>query len=124
MSAGSTIYALSSAPGRAAIAVLRVSGPAAGPAAEALTGRAHLPPRQAVLAKLRAPSGAVLDTALVLWFPAPFSETGEDVAEFQVHGGRAVDRGRAGGAGGGAGAGAGRARRSSRAARSRTASSI
>ncbi len=43
-----------------------------------------------MLAKLRDDQGAAIDQALVLWFPGPFSETGEDVAEFQVHGGRAV----------------------------------
>lgn len=86
----STVYALSSAPGRAAIAVVRVSGPEAGAAVAALTGSASIAPRQAVLAKLKGPGGEVLDWALVLWFPGPASETGEDVAEFQVHGGRAV----------------------------------
>lgn len=85
-----TIYALSSGPMRAAIAVVRVSGPEAGAAVAALTGRENLPPRQAVLARLRGPDGAVLDSALVLWFPSPASETGEDVAEFHIHGGRAV----------------------------------
>ena len=85
-----TVFALSSAPGRAAIAVVRVSGPAAGAAVAALTGRNHVPPRQAVFARLRDGHGAPIDEALVLWFPAPFSETGEDVAEFQTHGGRAV----------------------------------
>lgn len=85
-----TVFALSSAQGRAAIAVVRVSGPAAGAAVAALTGRSEVPPRQAVLAKLRDGHGALIDDALVLWFPAPFSETGEDVAEFQSHGGRAV----------------------------------
>lgn len=85
-----TVFALSSAPGRAAIAVVRVSGPAAGAAVAALTGREQIPPRKAVFARLRDPHGALIDEALVLWFPAPFSETGEDVAEFQTHGGRAV----------------------------------
>ncbi|MSP20932.1 MAG: tRNA uridine-5-carboxymethylaminomethyl(34) synthesis GTPase MnmE [Alphaproteobacteria bacterium] len=88
----STIFALSSAPGPAGIAVLRVSGPEAGPALKALTGQ--LPaPRRATVAPLRRPGSAeLLDRALVLWFPAPASVTGEDVAEFQVHGGRAVVR--------------------------------
>lgn len=85
-----TVFALSSAPGRAAIAVVRVSGPAAGAAVTALTGRSEVPPRRAVLAKLRDGHGALIDEALVLWFPAPLSETGEDVAEFQTHGGCAV----------------------------------
>ena len=85
-----TIFALSSGRPPAAIAVVRVSGPRAGAALEALTGR--LPaPRQAALARVRDPgSGEVIDEALALWFPGPRSETGEDVAELQLHGGRAV----------------------------------
>ncbi|MGH6718588.1 MAG: tRNA uridine-5-carboxymethylaminomethyl(34) synthesis GTPase MnmE [Alphaproteobacteria bacterium] len=85
-----TIFALSTAPGRAAIAVIRVSGPAAGGALAALAG--GLPaPRRAVLRRLNDPrSGATLDRALVLWLPGPASETGEDMAELHVHGGRAV----------------------------------
>jgi tRNA modification GTPase len=85
-----TIFALSSGRPPAAIAVVRISGPRAGHALEALTGR--LPePRAARLANVRDPaSGDVIDQALALWFPAPRSETGEDVAELQLHGGRAV----------------------------------
>jgi tRNA modification GTPase len=84
-----TIFALSSGRPPAAIAVVRVSGPYARNALEQLAGR--LPqPRQAALARVREPGGDVIDDALVLWFPAPNSETGEDVAEFQLHGGRAV----------------------------------
>jgi len=85
-----TIFALSSAPGRAGVAVLRVSGPAAGAALEALAGRRPVP-RRATLATLARPdTGEALDRALVLWFPAPASVTGEDVVELHVHGGRAV----------------------------------
>lgn len=85
-----TIFALSSGRPPAAIAVVRLSGPRAGDALEALTGR--LPnPREATLARLREPAtGETIDEGLVLWFPAPGSVTGEDVAEFHVHGGRAV----------------------------------
>ncbi|MEI9996094.1 MAG: tRNA uridine-5-carboxymethylaminomethyl(34) synthesis GTPase MnmE [Rhizomicrobium sp.] len=84
-----TIYALSSAPGRAGVAVLRVSGPAAGAVVGALCGA--LPePRKAVLRPVRGADGAAIDQALLLWFPAPGSFTGEDVAELHVHGGRAV----------------------------------
>jgi tRNA modification GTPase len=85
-----TIFALSSGRPPAAIAVVRVSGPQAGDALRTLTGR--LPqPRQAALARIRDPdSKDVIDEALVLWFPGPNSETGEDVAEMQIHGGRAV----------------------------------
>jgi len=86
----STIFALSSGRPPAAIAVVRVSGPCAGVALEKLIGR--LPdPRKAALARVRDPaSGEVIDEALALWFPAPRSETGEDVAELQLHGGQAV----------------------------------
>ena len=86
----STIFALSSGRPPAAIAVVRVSGPNARVALESLTGR--LPePRKAALVRVRDPeSGEVIDEALALWFPAPHSETGEDVAELQLHGGHAV----------------------------------
>jgi tRNA modification GTPase len=85
-----TIFALSTAPGRAAIAVIRISGPQAGEALRTTTG--SLPPtRHAALRMLLHPvTGAPLDQALVLFFAAPHSETGEDIAELQVHGGRAV----------------------------------
>jgi tRNA modification GTPase len=83
-----SIFALSSAPGRAGVAVVRLSGPGTGDAVRALGG--PLPaPRQAVLRRL-AFGGTQIDRALLLWFPAPASFTGEDVAEFHVHGGRAV----------------------------------
>jgi len=84
-----TIYALSSAPGRAGIAVLRVSGPRAGVALESLTEAGIPEPRRATLRRL-VEAGEEIDQALVLWFPAGSSFTGEDVAEFHVHGGRAV----------------------------------
>src|SRR5579884_3288152 len=85
-----TIFALSSGRPPAAVAVVRISGPRAGAALAALTGK--LPaPRQAALVRVRDPqSGEAIDQALALWFPAPASETGEDVAELQIHGGRAV----------------------------------
>ena len=89
MAQPATIYALSSGHGRAGVAVIRVSGPAAGRALERLAGA--LPkPRYAALRTLRSPAGEVLDGALVLWLPGPRSETGEDMAELHVHGGRAV----------------------------------
>lgn len=91
MSAGDTIYALATAPGRAGVAVLRVSGPGAGAALTALTGAALPPPRLATLRRLIDPQdGETLDQALLLWFPGPASFTGEDVAELHLHGGRAV----------------------------------
>ena len=90
MSSSSTIYAVSTAPGRAAIAVIRVSGPASARTLQALCGRTPKP-RQATLATLRDPTTSEpLDQALVIYFKAPASETGEDIAELQVHGGRAV----------------------------------
>jgi len=86
----STIFALSSGRPPAAIAVIRVSGPRAGAALKALIGRVP-EPRKATLARVREPdSDEVIDEALALWFPAPHSETGEDVAELQLHGGHAV----------------------------------
>ena len=86
----STIFALSSGRPPAAIAVVRISGPRARLALERLTGRVPRP-RQATLLRVHEPaSGEVIDEALALWFPAPASETGEDVAELQLHGGHAV----------------------------------
>lgn len=85
-----TIFALASGRGRAAIAVIRLSGPKAGPTLRALTGGLP-PPRRAILAELRDPAdGALLDRALVLWLPGPRSYTGEDSAELHLHGGPAV----------------------------------
>lgn len=87
-----TIFALSSAPGRAGVAVVRISGPNAGTALDALT-QPRPEPRKAALRKLTDPeSGAILDQALVLWFAAPKSETGEDLAELHLHGGPAIVR--------------------------------
>lgn len=86
-----TIYALATAPGRSGVAVVRISGPEAGSALAALTGRPLSAPRRAVLTKLRDPrTGDALDDALVLRFTAPASFTGEDVVELHLHGGRAV----------------------------------
>jgi tRNA modification GTPase len=85
-----TIFALSSGRPPAAVAVVRVCGPQARQTLATLIGRMPAP-RQATLAKLRDPaSGDVIDEALALWFPGPHSETGEDMAEFQLHGGHAV----------------------------------
>lgn len=84
-----TIFALSSGRPPAAIAVLRISGPAARTAAEALAGRCP-PPRRASLRTVRDAAGAPLDRALVLYFPGPATATGEDLVELHCHGGRAV----------------------------------
>lgn len=85
-----TVFALSSGAPPAAIAVVRVSGPLAGRSIEMLAGR--LPAaRRASLSELREPgTGDVLDRALILWFPGPGTATGEDLAEFHLHGGRSV----------------------------------
>lgn len=86
-----TIYALATAPGRAAVAVVRMSGPGSDAAIVALTKRPAPTPRMAVLRKLFDPfSGDPLDEAIVLRFPGPGSFTGEDVAELHLHGGMAV----------------------------------
>jgi tRNA modification GTPase len=84
-----TIFALSSGRPPSAIAVVRVSGSQAGQALTILAGK--LPaPRRAGRGLLRDGAGQPIDDAVVLWFPGPASATGEDVAEFHVHGGRAV----------------------------------
>ena len=84
-----TIAALSSAAGRAGVAVVRVSGPRVQFVIETVSG--SLPsPRMAALRTLHSPEGEAIDSALVLFFPAPHSFTGEDVAEFHTHGSRAV----------------------------------
>ncbi len=89
MTAADTIFARATGAGRAAVAVLRVSGPAA---AAALTSLAGTPPapRRASLRRLHDAAGEPLDQALVLWFPGPASYTGEDSAELHLHGGPAV----------------------------------
>lgn len=84
-----TIFALSSGRPPSAIALVRVSGPQAGLVLMRLAGK--LPtPRQASRRLLRDGTGQPIDDAVVLWFPGPGTATGEDVAEFHVHGGRAV----------------------------------
>ncbi|HBR68935.1 MAG TPA: tRNA uridine-5-carboxymethylaminomethyl(34) synthesis GTPase MnmE [Rhodospirillaceae bacterium] len=88
-----TIFALASAPGRGGIAVVRVSGPAAGRGLLALTGRNELPP-PGLLAlcaiKTPAPSASLIDKGMAVYFKTPASYTGEDVAEYHIHGGPAV----------------------------------
>ena len=86
-----TIYALASGAGTAGVAVIRVSGPAAGQTVERLTGQPAPTPRLATLRRFRDPAdGGDIDEGLVLWFPGPASYTGEDIAEFHIHGGAAV----------------------------------
>jgi tRNA modification GTPase len=85
-----TIFALSSGTPPAAVAIVRISGPDAAAALEALAGRVP-PPRRASLAALHDPgNGDLLDRALILFFPGPNSATGEDLAELHLHGGRSV----------------------------------
>ncbi len=84
-----TIFALSSGRPPSALAVVRVSGPCASLVLTSLAGK--LPaPRQASRRLLHDGAGQPIDDSVVLWFPGPGSATGEDVAEFHVHGGRAV----------------------------------
>ncbi|MDP3077601.1 tRNA uridine-5-carboxymethylaminomethyl(34) synthesis GTPase MnmE [Bradyrhizobium sp.] len=84
-----TIFALSSGRPPSAIALVRVSGSQAGPVLTALAGKIPAP-RMATRVLLRDVAQQPIDDAVVLWFPGPASATGEDVAEFHVHGGRAV----------------------------------
>lgn len=90
MAAPTTIFALSTAPGHSGVAVIRISGPCAGDVLDRMS-----PPRPdhryAALRRIRDPhSGDLLDEALVLWFAAPRTETGEDMAELHLHGSPAV----------------------------------
>ncbi len=95
-----TIFALSTPPGRAGVAVLRISGPATAEVVARLLGGPLPSPRRAQLATLRWPggegrggeerAGEAIDRGLVLWFPGPGSYTGEDMAELHLHGSRAV----------------------------------
>ena len=86
-----TIFAPTSAPGRAAVAIIRLSGPACTSVCQRLTGRPPPAARRAALRRLRDPESLEdLDRSLVIWCPGPASFTGEDVLELQVHGSRAV----------------------------------
>ncbi|MCB2078769.1 MAG: tRNA uridine-5-carboxymethylaminomethyl(34) synthesis GTPase MnmE [Novosphingobium sp.] len=84
-----TIFALSSGPAPAAIAVIRISGPASASALTDMTGGIPAP-RKASVRRLRDGEGRELDRALVLWMPGPNTATGEDMVELHCHGGRAV----------------------------------
>jgi tRNA modification GTPase len=91
MAMAATIFALSSASGRAGVAVIRISGPGALAALTTLAPGARPVPRRALRVGLVDPAdGTALDAALALWFPAPRSFTGDDVVELHVHGGVAV----------------------------------
>lgn len=86
-----TIFAKASGAGRAAVAVIRLSGPRSGEVLMRIGGGRLPQPRVAQLRRLRDPdSQEVLDQALMLWFPGPHSYTGEDAAELHLHGGPAI----------------------------------
>jgi len=92
MTSADTIFALSSGAPPAAIAIMRISGPAAFDILRGLSGRLP-PPRRASLCSLHSPeTQEILDQALVLVFPGPDTATGEDLVELHLHGGRAVVR--------------------------------
>ena len=92
MNCGDTIAAVATAPGRGGVAVVRVSGPDAFAIAEGLTGRKADPGKNALRKIRSASSGSVVDEAVVLAFRGPRSYTGEDVVEFQCHGGAVTPR--------------------------------
>lgn len=85
-----TIYALSSGAGKGGVAVIRVSGTKAKEIMASLTGLTEIKPRYAYFKALKNRQGETIDHALILYFNAPNSFTGEDVVEFQVHGGATV----------------------------------
>jgi len=85
-----TIFALSSGRPPSAIAIVRVSGPQAGVALRLLAGMIPSPRTATRVLVREAGGGEPIDDAVVIWFPSPASATGEDVAEFHVHGSRAV----------------------------------
>jgi tRNA modification GTPase len=86
-----TIYALSTGPGISGIAVIRVSGVDAKKVIELLTNKTLPLPKVATLRKIsKINTSELIDEGLVLWFPGPESYTGEDMAEFHIHGSKAV----------------------------------
>ncbi len=86
-----TIYALSSGPGISGISVIRVSGKETSTVIQLLTNKKLPSPRVATLRKInKINSSELIDEEIILWFPGPESYTGEDMAEIQVHGSKAV----------------------------------
>ncbi len=85
-----TIFAPATASGKAGVAVIRVSGPQALEAVKKMTAIKTPVPRKAMFSEIHTPDGTAVDNGLVLYFPCPNSFTGEDVVEFQTHGGRAI----------------------------------
>jgi len=86
-----TIYALSTGPGISGVAIVRISGPEAKTAIKLLTGKNLPKPRYATLRKINyIATSKLIDEGIILWFPGPESYTGEDMAEFHIHGSKAV----------------------------------
>ena len=86
-----TIYSLSSGPGISGIAIIRVSGSETSKVLELLTNKSLPKPRVATLRKInKISTSELIDEGIILWFPGPESYTGEDMAEIQVHGSKAV----------------------------------
>ena len=86
-----TIYALSTGPGISGVAVVRVSGKETAEVVKKLTGEELPSPRVATLKKFnKIDTNALIDEGVIIWFPGPNSYTGEDLAEFHVHGSRSV----------------------------------
>ena len=86
-----TIYALSTGPGVSGVAIVRISGPEASKAIKLLTKKDLPTPRIATLRKINNfNTSELIDEGIIIWFPGPESYTGEDMAEFHVHGGKAI----------------------------------
>ena len=86
-----TIYALSTGPGVSGVAIIRVSGIETKNVIKSLTGKPIPEPRVATLRKINySNTSELIDEGLILWFPAPESYTGEDMAEFHIHGSKSV----------------------------------
>ena len=86
-----TIYALSSGPGVSGVAIIRISGQETSNIIKLLTGKKVPAPRVATLRKInKINTSELIDEGIILWFPGPESYTGEDMAEIQVHGSKAV----------------------------------
>ncbi len=86
-----TIYALSSGPGISGVSIIRISGKDTAKVIKTLTGKEIPSPRRATLRKINnSNTSELIDEGIIIWFPGPESYTGEDMAEFHVHGGKAV----------------------------------
>ena len=86
-----TIYALSTGPGISGVAIVRVSGEDTKKVIKLLTNTALPQPRVATLRKInKINTSELIDEGIILWFPGPASYTGEDMAEFHIHGSKAV----------------------------------